>query len=170
MKMALVYLPCLTSVNFENPKNKSDQVCCIVKSSGSPVSTFYELNVFSLIIDGPTLVHMLRRQSRSKLQHYCDHIYGSKFLIILKTAGMVDLVFGRYLEQSFKKTQGSRENYCPRVNVKSDVFTQKFFTKLLDHSKIIEYLFTFVQKISPRLTCPERNRSFTPTVIRYCLA
>lgn len=132
---------CLSSTSdlgkLRKPSNKSDVVCCILKSSGVSPTTVYEPNVSCVIIDGAAaLVHMLIPQSSQTFQQYCDQIVCPYVFMRLKTADRVDLVFDRYLEERLKNDTRQLRGSGPRVNVKSNVVIPKSF-RLTEKSKKI---------------------------------
>lgn len=78
---------------LRKPSNKSEIVCCMLKSSGVSETTVIKPNVSCFIIDGAAFDHMLIPQLIRIFQQNCDKIFFLTFVFMrLKTADSVNLL------------------------------------------------------------------------------
>lgn len=148
---------------LRKPSNKSEIICCILKSSGVSETIVIEPNVSCVIVDVAGLNHMLIPQFIRIFQQDSDQIFFPFILMRLKNVDSVNLVFD-CLDGRFKNDIRNLRRFRSKVTVKSNVVIYKSFTEFLARSKNKEDLFRFLAKNLVRMSLPLGKK----LIFTYC--
>ena len=124
--------------------NKSALMDCL--DTENQMSTKNAPQVDAKIIDGPTIVHMLKTDIATSFQSYAEEVFAPHILTYLQNTGRVDIIWDVYIAESLKASTRLRRGTGVRRRVAPIAKLPKNWKEFLSVDENKDELFKFLSQ------------------------